>query len=147
MTGHIPPFALKWLQVVLAVILMALAWRVANGTGAMALLADLHPAWVGAALAALTVQTVLSALRWRLTAGQLDIQIDRRTAIQEYYLAQIINQALPGGLLGDAGRAMRARAQAGLLPSVQSVVFERLAGQIALFVFFAATALDRKSVV
>ena len=90
MTRHIPPFAVKALQIVMALVLLALVWHVANGGHAIALLAGMHPAWLVAALVALTLQTGLSALRWRLTAGQLGIEIDTRSAVQEYYLAQIV---------------------------------------------------------
>jgi hypothetical protein len=61
--------------------------------------------------------------------------------VREYYLAQIVNQSLPGGMIGDAGRAVRARAQAGLLAAGQAVVFERLAGQIAMFLALAVAFL------
>jgi uncharacterized membrane protein YbhN (UPF0104 family) len=124
---------------------LALLWRIADGETALRHLADADPVWIAAALLALTLQTLLSALRWRLTARQLGIALERGASIREYYLAQIVNQVLPGGVLGDAGRAFRARGQAGLLASGQAVIFERLAGQIALFAVFgagvAATAL------
>ena len=129
---------LRGLQIAVALGLLALLWRVADGAAALRHLAGASLPWLAVALAALTAQTVLSALRWRLTAGQLGITLDPRTALREYYLSQIVNQALPGGVLGDAGRAMRARAHAGLLASGQAVVFERLAGQVALFVLFGA---------
>ena len=92
-------------------------WHAADGAEATRRLAAADPWWLLAALAVLSLQTVLSALRWRLTAGQLGILIDRATAVREYYLSQIVNQALPGGMLGDAGRPCGARAQAGLLAS------------------------------
>jgi glycosyltransferase 2 family protein len=141
MIRRIPPFVLRSVQVVLSAALLALLWRVADGAKALGLLTDLHPGWLAAAILALTLQTLLSALRWRLTAGQMGIGLDRVTALREYYLAQIINQALPGGVLGDAGRAVRARVEAGLLLSVQAVLFERLAGQIALFAVFAVAVI------
>mgnify|MGYP006271021089 CR=1 FL=1 len=115
-----------------------LLWRLADGAAALRHLAAANGFWVGAAFAALTLQTLLSALRWRLTAAQLGIALDRRTAVSEYYLAQLVNQLVPGGVLGDAGRALRARVQAGLLASGQAVLFERLAGQLALLLVFGA---------
>ncbi|MFO7854462.1 MAG: lysylphosphatidylglycerol synthase transmembrane domain-containing protein [Paracoccaceae bacterium] len=129
---------LRALQVAIAAGLLALLWHSADGGAALDRLAGARPGWLVAALAALTAQTLLSALRWRLTAGRLGIAIDRRTALREYYLSQIVNQTLPGGVLGDAGRAVRSRAQAGLLASGQAVLFERVAGQIALVLLFAA---------
>jgi uncharacterized membrane protein YbhN (UPF0104 family) len=101
--------------------------------------------WLVLAVTVLTLQTILSALRWRLTADQLGLSIGLGHAIREYYLAQVVNQSLPGGVIGDAGRAYRSRAQAGLMASGQAVVIERLAGQIALFATltgaFLATSL------
>ncbi|MEE4362111.1 MAG: lysylphosphatidylglycerol synthase transmembrane domain-containing protein [Pseudomonadales bacterium] len=125
-------------QIAVALCLLVLLWTVSDGAAALGHLAGAHPGWLAAALVTLTAQTVLSALRWRLTAGQLGITLGRGTALKEYYLAQIVNQALPGGVLGDAGRAVRARAQAGLVASSQAVLLERLAGQIALFILFGA---------
>ena len=141
MTRRLPPPVLRGLQLALALILLAVLWHVADGARAARLLAQMHPGWLGAALGALTLQTGLSALRWRLAAGQLGIRLGRVEALREYYLAQIVNQTLPGGVLGDAGRAVRSRAQAGLMQAAQAVLFERLAGQAALFAVFAAAAI------
>jgi len=132
---------LRVLQIVVALGLLVLLWHVADGAEAARRLAGADPLWLAAAFIALTLQTVLSALRWRLTAARLGIEINKRTALREYYLSQIVNQALPGGVLGDAGRAVRARAQAGLMASGQAVVFERLAGQTAIFVVLAVAFL------
>lgn len=129
---------IRLIQAAVTVALLALLWHLADGASALSLLAAADPRWIALALGALTLQTVLSALRWRLTAGRLGIALDRRTAIGEYYLSQIVNQTLPGSVLGDAGRAVRARRQAGLLASGQAVVFERLAGQAGLVAVFAA---------
>jgi len=131
---RIPPAVLRLVQISMTIGIFVVLWHVADGETAVGRLANATPGWLVAAFAALTLQTVLSALRWRLTAGQFGIVLNRRTAVREYYLSQIVNQTLPGGFLGDAGRAVRARAQAGLMASGQAVVFERLAGQIAIFV-------------
>ena len=120
-------------QGVLAVGLLAVLWRVAGGEEAARSLAGADLRWLAAALGALSLQTVLSALRWRLTAAPLGIHLSRIEALREYYLSQVVNQSLPGGVIGDAGRAIRARGQAGLLASGQSVIFERLAGQMGLY--------------
>lgn len=124
-------------QVAVALGLLALIWRVVDGGEALQLLADAHIGWALAAVFTLSLQIVLSALRWRITAAQLGITLSARTAIKEYYLSQIINQSLPGGVLGDAGRAVRAKSQAGLLASGQAVVLERLAGQLGLLLVLA----------
>jgi uncharacterized membrane protein YbhN (UPF0104 family) len=119
-------------QLVFAIGLLAVLWRIVEGEEALRLLARAEPWWLVASFVALTLQTALSAQRWRLTAGQLGIVLTKAEAIKEYYLAQIVNQAVPGGIVGDAGRAVRARTQAGLMASSQAVLLERVAGQVAL---------------
>ncbi|MEO0911500.1 MAG: lysylphosphatidylglycerol synthase transmembrane domain-containing protein, partial [Pseudomonadota bacterium] len=109
-----------------------LLWRAVDWSEAAHLLRAADPRWLAGALVLLTLQTVLSAERWRITAAQLGITFPFRHALREYYLSQVVNQSLPGGILGDAGRAVRAREQAGLLASGQTVLFERIAGQIGL---------------
>lgn len=135
------PWLARGVKAALMAGILVLLWRVADGPDAIGRVLSVTPHWAIAALLVLTLQTVLSALRWRLTAAQLGIELSRRTALREYYLSQLFNQALPGGILGDAGRAVRARAPAGLLPSAQAVLFERLAGQIALFLVFLVAAI------
>lgn len=133
----VPRPVLRAAQFAVALGLLAVVWHVADGAQALQMLAEAKPFWLIAAIAVLTLQTMLSALRWRLTAAQLGILLTRSTALREYYLSQIFNQALPGGVIGDVGRAVRTRQTAGLLASGQAVVFERLAGQIALFAVMA----------
>lgn len=125
---------IRLLQLLVAIGLLVLLWRMVEGEQVLTLLVSADPIWLFASLAAISLQTVLSALRWRLTAAQLNLVFSLDTALREYYLAQIVNQTLPGGVLGDAGRALRARANAGLFTSGQAVVLERVSGQVALFV-------------
>ena len=129
------------LQVAVTIGLLVAVWRFANGSDALELLAKAHPGWIVAAVAALSLQIVVSAFRWQLTARQLGISLPGKQALREYYLSQIVNQTLPGGVLGDAARAVRSKGQAGLLPSAQAVVLERLAGQIGLVVVLAGAFL------
>lgn len=142
-----PPFdamarpALRIAQVAVAAGLLAILWHAADGREALRLLTGAQPAWFLAAVAALTLQTVLSALRWRLTAGRLGIELGLRPAIREYYLSQVLNQSLPGGMMGDASRAVRSRSQAGLVKAGQAVILERLVGQIAMFIVMASAFL------
>jgi uncharacterized membrane protein YbhN (UPF0104 family) len=122
----------------IALSLLAVIWRAADGPEAARSLARSDWRWLALAFVALSIQTLLSALRWQLTARQLGIALGTGHAVREYYLSQVVNQALPGGMLGDASRAVRSRAAAGLWVAGQAVVFERLAGQIALFATFGA---------
>ncbi|MBA4247291.1 MAG: hypothetical protein C0444_03235 [Microbacterium sp.] len=119
-------------QALVTVGLLVLLWQVADGRDALEVLLSVNPWWLVVALAALTLHTVLAAERWRLTADALGLPLGRWHALREYYLAQLVNSTVPGGVVGDAGRAVRSREQAGLTVAAQAVVVERFAGQVAL---------------
>lgn len=93
----------------------------------------LSPWWVVLALGISVLQVMLSAWRWRFIAGLLGVPLRFRYALREYYLALLINQLLPGGVMGDAGRAHRHARQAGSRGSAwRAVVLERASGQTAV---------------
>lgn len=117
---------------------LALLWHLADGPAVLDRLRSAQPLWLAAAFATASGQIVLSALRWRLVAAALGQPLSRAEAVREYYLSQLINFSLPGGVLGDAGRALRQRHRAGLVRAGQAVVIERMAGQIALLAVTAA---------
>ena len=121
------------LRILVPVALLALIWRHLDGAQALAYLAGADPGLIALALVLLHVQIVAAALRWRVTAAQLGQELGRGQALAEYYLAVLANAVLPGGVLGDAGRAVRARGAVGVRASAQAVVIERLIGQILLF--------------
>ena len=118
-------------QAVVTLGLLVLVWQFADGADALQVLLSANP-WFMLALAALTLHTVLAAERWRLTADALGLSLSRGHALREYYLAQLVNQTVPGGVVGDAGRAVRSRDQAGLTIAAQAVIVERFAGQVAV---------------
>jgi len=120
------------MRLALTLSMLGLVWVAVDGAAVIALLAAADPRWILVALLLLPVQTVLSALRWRLTAARLGQDMPVRRALQEYFLAQTVNLTLPGGIVGDASRAVRMRAGVGLERSGQAVLFERLSGQVAL---------------
>ncbi|KAA9005009.1 lysylphosphatidylglycerol synthase transmembrane domain-containing protein [Histidinibacterium aquaticum] len=114
---------------------LAIITAVISAVGAEEVIAQLRGAtwgWIAAALAACAAQTVLSAIRWRLTAQRLGLAISEQRAVAEYFLSSLVNTTVPGGVLGDAWRAVRSRSGGGLEPAAQSVLIERMAGQIAL---------------
>ncbi|WP_159949108.1 lysylphosphatidylglycerol synthase transmembrane domain-containing protein [Rhizobium sp. 18065] len=94
---------------------------------------------LGLGLVLVQLQIMLSALRWRFTAGRLGQRIELNRAIGEYYVASLLNQSLPGGMAGDAIRAWRMRTvgQGGWKLPAKAVLFERLSGQAAFFVLAA----------
>lgn len=127
------------LQIAFAFGTLVLIWQIAGGEEALELLANAELTWLAAAVLILSLQTTLSALRWKITAGHLGIKLSLTTALSEYYLAQLVNQVLPGGIIGDASRAVRSRDEAGLLASGQAVIIERLSGQAGLVIVAVTT--------
>lgn len=127
-----PLWLLRAAQISVLIGLVVLLLRSVDWRASVALMASADLRWLGAAAVILILQTVLSALRWRVTAGRLGIALSTGQAIREYFLSQLVNQSLPGGVIGDANRAARTKGQAGLMASGQAVVFERLAGQLGL---------------
>jgi uncharacterized membrane protein YbhN (UPF0104 family) len=143
---RVAPFALRVARICGVALLAVLVWQVADGAAALALLGTADPRWLAAAALGLTVQTVLSAQRWRVTAAQLGLVLPPLSALREYYLAQVVNQSVPGGVVGDAGRAVRSRAGAGLLVAAQAVLFERIAGQLGLIAVLVAGLVAGRAV-
>ncbi|AYF32541.1 hypothetical protein CUU95_01305 [Vreelandella alkaliphila] len=94
------------------------------------------PGWMALALLISVLQVMLSAWRWQLTAGLIDVPLCYRYALREYYLALLVNQLLPGGVLGDAGRAHRHARQSSSKGSAwRAVVIERASGQLAIALY------------
>lgn len=122
-----------------AMLLGLVVWLVAPQAVAAQLVA-LDAGWMGLAVAALSAQIWLSALRWRLTAQALGHPMARGWAAREYGLSVAINSFLPGGVLGDLGRIARSR-HLGWRDAVASVMIERLAGQVALIVLAVGAAV------
>ncbi|MEV6304764.1 lysylphosphatidylglycerol synthase transmembrane domain-containing protein [Actinoplanes sp. NPDC051861] len=131
-----------WLRLLGGAAILALVlWRL--GTGAF--LDGLRVLDTGALAAALLIgaaTTVLSAWRWCLVARGLGMRLPLRDAIADYYQALFLNAALPGGVLGDVGRAVRhGRDEGDLGRGVRAVVLERTAGQLVLLLVGVAVLI------
>lgn len=120
------------LRVLFPLALIALCLWLADAGRVIARLGQASPGWLALMVALLASVTWLSALRWRLTAGTLGLSMTRRAATGEYFMAQFVNQTLPGGVLGDAARAQRSRQGGALTPAAQAVVIERASGQVGM---------------
>lgn len=125
----------------MSVVLLIVLAVVLEPREVLARLSGLRPEWIAGALAVSVAQVVVSAWRWRYTAGRLGIALPLRVAVAEYYLATFLNQVLPGGIAGDVTRAWRhARADggslveegAGGLRPVHAVILERTSGQAVM---------------
>lgn len=99
----------------------------------LARLSDMRPGWVLLGLAISLLQVVTLAWRWRYTAARLGIELPLRDAVAEYYLGILLNQLLPGGVVGDVSRAVRhARTEVPTGPAVRGVVLERASAQVVM---------------
>ena len=132
---------MRYLRAAMALSMLAFVWIALRGSDAQARLADMAPGWALAALFALSMQTWLSAWRWRLTARQLGIGMTPSQALMEYYLGQLVNQILPGGMVGDVGRALRSAGQRGKAPAMLAVILERFMGNAVLVLVLLAAAV------
>ncbi len=122
-----------WLRWGLALLTLALVlWLVEPADVGERLKAVQWP-WLLLALAITPVQVLLSAWRWRFTVGRLGGRLPLGYAVREYYVTTLVNQLVPGGVVGDAGRALRYRQR---MPStalaIHGVMIERLSGQLLL---------------
>jgi glycosyltransferase 2 family protein len=113
-----------------AVVLAVLLWRF--GTGPFVEAWRVTTWW--AVLAALTLTalaTLTSAWRWRVVAGRLGVPLAPAPAVAAYYRSQFLNATLPGGILGDAHRAVRHGREVGDLPAgLRATTWERIGGQV-----------------
>lgn len=131
-------FAANVLRVGTPVAILALLWSYLDGPHIIDRLAHTDWRWISAALLTAILQIVLSAWRWQLTARALGLPLQTAYTIREYFVAQLINQTLPGGVVGDIARAVRSQRGVTLAIAGQAVVLERAAGQIAIFAVMLA---------
>ena len=86
------------------------------------------------------IQYLLSAYRWMYISKYTDLNISFSNSIRFYYISTFMNNILPGGIFGDIFRiyyhAENKKEIFKIGKSFQSVIFERLSGQIMLLSFF-----------
>lgn len=87
--------------------------------------AGVSPPVVLVAVAVTALATLCCAGRWVWTARRLGLELDLRTAVPAYYRSLLLNQTLPGGVLGDVHRAVRQGA-------LRAVAWERAIGQVGM---------------
>ena len=95
-------------------------------------------------LAALT--TVCCALRWRVVARGLGVDLPLGSAVAAYYRSLFLNVTLPGGVLGDVHRGWRhGRDTSDVGRGLRAVAWERSAGQVVQVVLTVAVLLAMPS--
>lgn len=133
-----PPVA-RW---TLTLILFGTVLWLVNPAAVLEQLRGVEWPWLLLALAITPVQVVVSAWRWRYTVHRLGGRLPLGYAVGEYYLGTLVNQLVPGGVAGDAGRAFRHRQQGDITTrAIHGVMIERLSGQVVLFLLTAVLVL------
>ncbi len=121
----------RWLRAAGGLVLLGLlVWRLGGGP----FLDGLRSVDARALLLGLVVgvpTTVCCAWRWRIVARGLGVGLPLRTAVAACYRSQLVNAALPGGVLGDVHRGVRHGRRAGSTGrGLRAVMWERAAGQV-----------------
>jgi hypothetical protein len=107
-----------------------------------ALLLREHPAYFAATVAVYVLGQVMSAYRWRLMAGLVNVRGPFSEFFAYYFAGMFTNLFIPGLVGGDALRSLYlGRRHDRLGEAVASVIADRGLGVIALFWFAAAAAL------
>jgi uncharacterized membrane protein YbhN (UPF0104 family) len=121
----------SWLRLLGGALVLGVLLR-RFGTGPFVEALRLTTWWaVLAALVLTALATVTSAWRWRVVAARLGVPLAPGHAIPAYYRSQFLNATLPGGILGDAHRAVRHGREANDLPAgLRATMWERVAGQV-----------------
>ncbi len=90
---------------------------------------------LGIALLVSVPLALLLAARWCFTARRMGIDLPLRIAVREYYVSMLINRVVPGGVVGDVGRAVHSgrRNPQARGAAARSVVLERVSGQVSLW--------------
>ena len=86
------------------------------------------------------IQYILSAYRWKYISKYTNLNISFINSIKYYYISTFMNNILPGGIMGDIFRIYHhvddKKEIFRIGRSFQSVVYERLSGQLMLLSFF-----------
>lgn len=123
----------SWVRTLAGISILAiLVWRV-GGDAFLDGLRHVAAPSVGAAAGIAVVTTTCGAWRWVLVVRGLGSNLPLREAVAECYRSQFLNVTLPGGVLGDVHRGVRhGRGSGDTGRALRSVLWERLAGQVAL---------------
>lgn len=112
----------------------------------LAALRSLSPLSAGAALIAGLAATVIQAQRWRIVSRGFGMNLGLTEAVAQCWQASFLNSVLPGGLAGDALRAVEQRGGVGgtWRGSVGSVVGERIVATVITLAAAAVVLLPRE---
>lgn len=138
----------RYLRIVGGAAVLAITLYLVDPEAVLDRLVDLRLRWVLVGLLLSVPMQLLLALRWMMIARRIGAPLRFLQAVQDYYLASFVNQALPTGLAGAALRAMRHSrllrpgGQAiGMASAATAVILDRISGLAALCCFGLLGAL------
>ncbi len=131
------------LRVVASVVALVVVALVVGEQAVRAGTAVLTPGPVALALLLGLLWRSLAATRWLLLSRALGAGLTWPAAVAEYFRSELVNQVVPGGVVGDVDRARRHGSDVGLLPAARAVFLERTVGQLVLVAATAVTLLAR----
>lgn len=121
------------LKAAVSVLLLYFSLRSVHLETVAARLSQFDPLWIGVALALLTLQVGLLAVRWREIAAVSGTHIGLPAITQIAFIANFFNQVLPSTVGGDAARVwLLARKGGGWASATYSVLIDRIAGVLVL---------------
>lgn len=121
------------MKVIISLCVLAMVFWFADAQAVIGRLRGASVGWLALSGMSLTALTFLMARRWQIVARAFEIGISYPHALREYYIAQMVNLVLPGGVAGDVSRAVRVRHAGDMLRAGQSVAAERIIGQVFIF--------------
>ncbi len=138
----------KWLGVTQMVVSLGIIGWLLHRVGiapVFAAIQSLSAGLVVGALAIGAVAAVIQAERWRLVARGFNMTLSRGDAVAKCWQAAFLNSVLPGGLAGDAIRAVEQRTseQGTWRAGIGSVLGERLAGTAVMLAAAAIALMPR----
>ncbi|MGJ7440745.1 lysylphosphatidylglycerol synthase domain-containing protein [Aquipuribacter sp. MA13-6] len=137
------PRARLALRVTASVVALVVVALVVGEQAVRAGTAVLAPGPVALALLLGLLWRSLAATRWLLLSRALGAGLTWPSALAEYFRSELVNQVVPGGVVGDVDRARRHGSDVGLLPAARAVFLERTVGQLVLVAATAVTLLAR----
>lgn len=121
------------LKAAISLLLLYLSLRAVNLSVLGERLSHIEVGWIAAALALLTVQVGLLAIRWQIIARQCAASLSFAASLRISFIASFFNQVLPSTVGGDAARVwMLARRGGGWASAAYSVLIDRGIGVFVL---------------
>jgi uncharacterized membrane protein YbhN (UPF0104 family) len=133
------------LPMIISVVIIGWLLAVVGVEPFLAAVRSLSPLSIGIALCLGAAATLIQAQRWRLVSRGFGIELGLAEATARCWQASFLNMVLPGGLAGDALRAVEQRelSNGSWRGSIGSVVGERLAATVMVLAAASAVLLPR----